>query len=37
MKFRSDSAKTWLEDESGKQIALIDPDIALNGCYNITI
>lgn len=24
MKFRSDPAKTWLEDASGKQIALID-------------
>ena len=26
MEFKFDEAKTWLEDENGKQVAVLDPE-----------
>ena len=35
MEFKSDQAKTWLEDENGKQIALLDHPEVRPGVVNI--
>ena len=35
MEFKSDQAKTWLEDENGKKIALLDHPEVRSGVVNI--
>ncbi len=35
MEFRSDKSKTWLEDENGKQIAVLDHPEVRPGVVNL--